>query len=319
MLREGVVKQFESAEFQAALRDSMGPLGSTETEVKRFDPLSLLARFQRDFPKQMEVFRLVGIDPTQSTPPVNPYTQQPFTESFSNIGEHCIAVAHCASKIVAALVQRGIMRDEDARGIAERALVHDLNKPFEIMRRDAQKVGLAEDVYSVSAYAKLEPLLKQAGISSELSEYIVKAGTETGHNSLSTFIVAGPNGYEGLKSGMLAEKIVHLADDMTFTNNPKEGQRPITAFMTCWERMLMLQFVEKYPFLWTEGLVLTAEGMITAVKDLTRIPEGHLSIGNYASLQVRVANSIAKELQILLNPKNTDNPDSFIRSVVNEG
>ncbi|MFN5062766.1 MAG: HD domain-containing protein [Pseudomonadota bacterium] len=316
-MREVVIEQVGSDEFQKALKGGLGTLHFTDTEVKPFDPLSQLDRFEIEFPEQMKLFRLVGIHPTESTNPINPYTKATSTENFSNIGEHCIAVAHCASKIAALLVQQGLITDEDARWITERALVHDLNKPFEIMRRYAQKAGLAEDVYSVTAYEKLKPLLDEAGIAPELSEYLIKAGAETGHNSLKTFIVAGPDGYEGLVSGMVAEKIVHLADDMTFTNNPKEGQRPITAFMTCWERMLASQFIEKYPFLWNEGLVASDSGAITGVRDLKQIPEGQKIIGNYAELQVRVANSIARELQLLVDPGSPEKPESFIRRVVN--
>lgn len=316
-MRDVVIEQVGSDEFQKSLKGGLGSIHFTDTEVKPFDPLSQLDRFEREFPEQMKLFRLVGIHPTESSNPVNPYTKATSTENFSNIGEHCIAVAHCASKLAAVLEQQEFISDDDARWITERALVHDLNKPFEIMRRDAQKAGLAEDVYSVTAYEKLRPLLDKAGISPDLSEYLIKAGAETGHNSLKTFIVAGPNGYEGLVSGMIAEKIVHLADDMTFTNNPKEGQRPITAFMTCWERMLASQFIEKYPFLWNEGLVATDFGTIIAVRDLTKIPEGQKKIGNYAELQVRVANSIARELQLLVDPTSPEKPESFIRKVVN--
>jgi hypothetical protein len=316
-MRDVVIEQVGSDVFQNALKGGLGSLYFTDTEVKLFDPLSQLDRFEKEFPQQMKLFRLVGIHPTESSNPINPYTKETSTENFSNIGEHCIAVAHCASKLAAVLVQQGLISDEDARWITERALVHDLNKPFEIMRRDAQKAGLAEDVYSVTAYEKLKPLLDEAGISPDLSEYLIKAGAETGHNSLKTFIVAGPDGYEGLVSGMVAQKIVHLADDMTFTNNPKDGQRPITAFMTCWERMLASQFIEKYPFLWAEGLVASDSGAITGVRDLRQIPEGQKEIGNYAELQVRVANSIARELQLLVAPSSPEKPESFIRRVVN--
>ncbi len=317
MRREVLIRDVESDDFRKALNRSSGSLHFTDTEVKPFDPLSQLAHFEREFPEQMKLFRLVGIHPTESTNPLNPYTKELSSENFSNIGEHCIAVAHCASKIASALVKQQLITEEDAHWITERALVHDLNKPFEIMRRNAQKVGLAEDVYSVSAYEKLKPLLDEAGIPPELSEYLIKAGAETGHNSLKTFIIAGPDGFEGLVRGMVSEKIVHLADDMTFTSNPKDGQRPITVFLTCWERMLASQFIEKYPSLWNEGLVASDDGSITGVRDLKQIPEGHKVIGDYAELQVRVANTIARELQLLVDPGSREKPESFIRRVVN--
>jgi hypothetical protein len=281
-----------------------------------FDPLTQLARFEQEFPAQMKLFRFVGIHPTETVHPMNPYTKEISSESFSNIGEHCIAVAHCASVIAHALVVRGILTEDDARLITERALVHDLNKPFEIMRRNAQKNGFTEDVYSISAYEKLQPLLIETGIEASLSEYLVNAGAETGHNSLRMFIKAGPNGYDGLAQGMIAEKIVHLADDMTFTNHPKEGQSAVTVYMTCDERMIASHFHEKYPFLWSEGLVARQGGEILPVKDLSTIDEGLKVIGSYADLQVKVANAIARELQLLLEPESTEEAKDYICSIL---
>lgn len=106
---------------------------------------------------------------------------------------------------------------------------------------------------------------------------------------------------------------------MTFTSNPKDGSRPITAFQICWERMLASQFIEKYFFLWTEGLIHDGKGSITSVRDLNQIPEGQSLIGDYAQLQVLVANSISRELQLYIDPGSPEEAQSFIRRIVNSG
>lgn len=290
----------------------------TDTSIKRFHPLVHLSEFEDKFPDQMTLFGLIGMHPRENKPLINPYTQEPVTESFTNIGEHCISVAYCASRIASVMHETGLISNRDRNWICERALVHDLNKPFEIMRKWASKAGLADDVYSVSAYEKLRPLLIEAGVSEALTEYLVRAGSETGHNSLKDFIIIGPDGYQGLVAGKVAEKIVHLADDMTFTNNPKEGQASITCFLTPWERMLASQFIEKYPFLWEEGLALDGEGSIVAVSNVNSLQEGQRLIGNYAQLQVQVANSIARELQLFIDPSSQERPENFVRRIVNE-
>ena len=64
-----------------------------------------------------------------------------------------------------------------------------------------------------------------------LAEYLVQAGTETGHNSLRDFIVVNDAGYAGIVNGRVAEKIVHVADDMTFTSMPRRlDDKPVTLF-----------------------------------------------------------------------------------------
>lgn len=317
MKQEVAAQQGASDQVGALSRPDAASVFPPETEIKSFDALSHLDQFEAEFPEQMKLFRLVGIHPVDHVAPVNPYTQKASDESYSNIGEHCIAVAYCARKIASLLQAGGVLSAEEVRGITERALVHDLNKPFEIMRREAKKAQLLDEVYSVSAYEELKPLLTKAGISEEVSEYLVQAGSETGHNSLRAFIVAGPNGIEGLVSGMLAEKIVHLSDDMTFTSRPADGHHPVSVFLTCRDRMLESRSAEIYPSLCTRGLGVDSVGSIVPILDLNEVKDGHSVLGTYAELQPLVANLIAREVQLFLDPENRELPENFVRRMVN--
>ncbi len=217
-----------------------------------------------------------------------------------------------------ALVQAGTVQEVEATAAIERALVHDLTKPYEIMRRDAKRAGLAEDVYTVSAYQQLRPLLVQIGVSEQLAQYLTEAGTETGHNSLKSLIVLDDSRIGSLVAGKVAEKVVHLADDMTFTSTPKRADDvAVTMFLTPWERMLASGFIEKYPWLWKEGLGVQEAGEIVALADIRQPNPGVSVIGDYAALQVKVAQLIARELQFRIDPSSNQVPEQFIKDLVN--
>ncbi|MCB0334261.1 MAG: hypothetical protein KDD55_12220 [Bdellovibrionales bacterium] len=296
-------------------------LGSPQQEenditLQLFSPKDVLEDFEARFPKVFELFARVGIHPTKALPVMNPYTGEIETEDFTNIGEHCVAVAYAASKIMEALVQADVVEQSDADYVIERALVHDLNKPYEIMRRKAMGPDVPKEVYSESAYEKLEPLLLEMGISEEMVAYLVTAGKETGHNSLKDFIALGEGGVTGIVEGRIAEKVVHLADDMTFTSTPtKEGQEPVTAFLTPKERIYASGFIEKYLWMWKEGLGVDESGTICEVADVNSPEDGITPLGNYANLQVQVAQAIARELMLNLGVTNR-NPAIFIRDLI---
>ena len=295
-------------------RQSPGP-EPVDTNLYVFEPLSFLPVLSERFPWLEQLFKRVGIHPTQPENPVNPYTGQQEAEGFTNIGEHCLAVAYCAEKVGLALLSAGIIDNDTLDLIIQRSLVHDLSKPYEIMRRKACEAGLTSDVYSVAAYEKLAPLLEELGVPKSLAEYLTNAGSETGHNSLAGFLRCDKKEITGLVADRLPDKVIHLADDMTWTGNPRTG-RPTSAFFTCWERMLVSGFPEKYPFLWKEGLVLTASGEIQPTSDINKIPKGQHLLGHYTHIQVLVANLICQELQQLLDPGSDEKPEFFVKRLV---
>lgn len=290
------------------------------TALSVFSSTRALEEFEARFPQIMDLFGRVGIHPSRPKSLFNPYTGQDSREYFSNIGEHCLAVGFAAARIVEALVRAGTVQESQATAVIERALIHDITKPYEIMRRDAKKAGLAEEAYTVSAYQKLYPLLVEIGISEPLAKYLTEAGTETGHNSLKNFIVLDGSAICGLVAGRIAEKIVHLADDMTFSSTPRHaGDVTTTMFLTPWERMLASGFIEKYPWLWKEGLGVQEAGEIVALADIRQPDPGVSVIGDYAALQVEIARMIARELQLLIDPtsEHKQEPEQFIKDLIN--
>lgn len=295
--------------FPSAQRSSAG-------EIKRIEPLDLIADFEARFPQIFELFKTVGIHPLNPAAIIDPYTMQPVSESFANVGEHCVAVAHCASQIAGALERAGIVSAAERDKIIERALVHDLSKPYEILRRNAQRGGAAIEVYSVSAYEKLHPHLLQLGFPEELATYLVNAGKETGHNSIKD-LIAVKNGAIELRDGILSEMIIHLADDMTFTDAPPAGQRPFSAFLTPWERILASNFIAKYPWLWQKGLGSDAQGALSEVADVQNPPSGISILGHYANLQVRCGDLICRKIQELIDPASTQDASLFVKELVN--
>lgn len=287
-----------------------------DTSIQHVDIGPHITRFEREFPQELVLLREVGIHPLLSKQAFDPYRGELSTKNFSNIGEHCIAVALAAERIALRLAEAGMLSTDEIHSVVGRALVHDLNKPYEIMRRDAQKGGSPEDIYSVSAYQALIPHLQSSGASPELVEYMKHAGSETGHTSLAQFLSVGPDGIQGLIPDSLVLKIVHLADDITFTSSPPEGVPSVTSFLTPWERMLASHFIEKYPFLWSEGLGLNETGSFVSIRDVKQPVEGTRLLGSYADLQVLVSHLISRELKLYLDPAAPESPEEFIKKTV---
>lgn len=121
-------------------------------KARPFDPLTRLTEFSKRFPFAIQILRIGGIHPTEDTKMDNPYTGLPHVESFTNIGEHCLAVAILASTLAFRLQGREILSIEEAELVTNRALVHDANKRIEIMRRNAVRKGVIDDAYSPKAY-----------------------------------------------------------------------------------------------------------------------------------------------------------------------
>lgn len=237
------------------------------SEARPFDPLTRLTEFSDRFPLAIQILRIGGVHPTEDARMDNPYTGKPHDESFTNIGEHCLAVASLAQTLAFRLQQRGVLLTEDVELVTSRALVHDANKRIEIMRRNAVREGAVEEAYTPKAYETIRPILEAQGIDPELINYMAGAGKETGHLSIRDFLMLS-DGIPSLEPDRFAEKIIHLADDMTSTSIPLPGERPLTVYLTPWERMVASDFPNRYPFLWKEGLAFDRQGEVVTVQDI---------------------------------------------------
>lgn len=318
MNAEFQVQEMQSDQFNRLVAARSNFFAVNDMTAKTFDPLKHIEMFEARFPDEMNLHRQVGIHALDKSEVFNPYTKQFTPERFNNVGEHCMAAGYCALKIAEAMRDSGVIDEQAVQWIVGRALIHDINKPFETMRRDAAKSGIVpEDIYSIAAYEMVKPFLLTAGIPEKTAQYVARAGSETGHNSFKDFIVPGEQGIERLVADKMLEKIVHLADDMTFTNNPEKGKRARTVFLTCRDRMFSAGFIEKYPFLWTEGLAKGSDGAIIPVRNIENLAEGQTLIGHYAALQVQIARRICIELQVLIDPSSRVDPEDFIKKIVN--
>src|SRR3989338_7564875 len=82
-------------------------------EAKPFDPLTHLEDFEKRFPIAMGILRIGGVHPTEDAKMDNPYTGQPDNESFTNVGEHCLAVACFAESVAQRLQERGVFKQAE--------------------------------------------------------------------------------------------------------------------------------------------------------------------------------------------------------------
>lgn len=285
-------------------------------EARPFDPLTRLGEFAERFPFAIQILRIGGVHPTEDAVMDNPYTGKPHDESFTNIGEHCLAVASLAATLAFRLHERGILSSGEAGLVTSRALVHDANKRIEIMRRNAVREGAIDDAYSPRAYETIKPILQAQGIDQELVDYMAGSGKETGHLSIRDFL-ALPDGIPSLVPDRFAEKIIHLADDMTSTSIPLPGERPLTVYLTPWERMVASDFPNRYPFLWKEGLAFDTQGVVAVVPDIAQAEPNLSYVRSYAYWQPWVSNEICQEIQSIVDSENRQRPEYFIKDLVN--
>ena len=275
-----------------------------------------LPNFESRFPQEMDILRLGGVYPREKNEGiVNPYTGEVDKDYYGNIGEHCVAVARCAE-----IIADKILGEDHSlkRTIVGRALVHDATKRFEIMRRKAMEEGIIDDAYSPKAYDTIKPLLEAKGIASDIIEYMVNAGSETGHISFVDFVQVH-NGEVKLKTeNNLSEMIVHLADDMTHTPIVQAGESAETRFLTTPERMEASNFPERYPFLYKEGFGFDKDGNPVFVKDVSQDHRELFSLKTYAQWQAWIAQAISSHLVSLISPQGqVEDPQEYLKHLAN--
>lgn len=287
-------------------------------------------RFEEKYPVAFSILEIGGVHPDKNEPMVNPYLCDPKlnepgcldNEDFRNIGEHCVSVAICADKIARYLIKKGAI-DENVRAeVIGRALIHDANKRFEIFRRKAREKGLPVEVYNKRAYDTMYEKVIENGleINKSLAEYLKNAGKETGHSSLTDFVTLDENGEIALKRDLTIEEIiVHLSDDMTASPLPDKTKNSEIKFVTTEERMELGNFPNRYGFLYKEGFGFDKNNNPIIVKDAFEPQKTSdlKSLKTYAEWQRIIAAKICKQLQGMMGHKNQDDPEEFIKNLVN--
>lgn len=254
--------------------------------------------FEKEHPIAFRLMEIGGVHPDRIIEIPNPYLDGEIDrEDFRNVGEHCIAVGICAKRIADSLVGKGVLEAASRDEIVLRALMHDSNKRFEVMRKKAQKAGRDVDVYGDKGYETMFQYISMQNpeLVQTIGTYLKSAGSETGHNSLKDFVCVNEQGQPYLNyRAQLPEMIVHLADDMTASVHGS------TQWVTCEERTLICNFKERYPFIYKEGFGFDAEGNTVLVKDVSMPPQGLRSVKTYVEWQLVVAKLISEEIVWML-------------------
>ena len=274
-----------------------------------FDPMPLLPWYQREFPHELELFKWGGIHPEIQTPLRNPYTGNAETRDFRNIGEHCLAVAELARFLAEGLEAQGILTKEQVRHTISRALLHDVAKPYEIMRLEAEKLGLVREVHGEKALSELSSMLQQAGVAPKLADAIAFTGEEAGHCAIKDFFDPS-QAVLTLKPGNFTAKIIHLADGMTYTGRPLDGKRAPTAYLPFSKREEHSQLAQKYPYLYNRGLALNSENVFYEVHTDECSREDITFVGTYIFLEQTLSTFVANELCYHLSLSGTEDPES---------
>jgi len=214
----------------------------------------------------------------------------------------------------------GVLNYDEVFTIVAAALRHDTSKALEIMRKLAYeterlKVGA---VYDPDAYANVEQVLINHGIDTELARKIKEAGKETGHNSLSSFVELDEDGELRLRDGDYARKIVHLADDMTATTAPGDGEEEKTRYLTPLERMEAQNFRKRYPWMYTEGFGFDREGNVVRVNDVESVPDGVIHAHTFAQWQDWVGRQICAEFKKIIDPNDLAEPGIWMKRFIND-
>jgi len=150
--------------------------------ARPFDPLSRYDEFEAKFPQVLRILEAGGVHPLNTPPLRSPYTGDIDSSSWTNTGEHNLAVMHVALQIAERFKNHGLLTDEDVLKIGERAGVHDSAKRYEKLRGIAAKAGKLEgSPYSASQYEALAEALRGTDIDPEVAGYLSHAGKETGH------------------------------------------------------------------------------------------------------------------------------------------
>ncbi len=285
--------------------------------VSQNEILLSLRDFESRYPSVFELMRRVGVYPGIQAQAESSCSEVDVAPTFTNIGIHCVAVGMFVERLLDYLESRNVevggLRD---LGV-QRALVHDLTKPFEIRYLTAEAndktiTQLPFDQFLANALAERD-------FSAEEIDQLSMAGKEVGHRSLKSFLEVR-DGVVQLAGGGLAAKIVHLADAMTHTSIPKvPGDIPLVAFVTPKERITLSEFAKRYSWMWEGGLAVRGSEIVEIEFEdgKPRANEtGTHPLGSYADLQVSVAEQICEELLTLAGDIGPINYAERIKEIV---
>lgn len=279
-----------------------------------FDSSIYLQWFEKRFPRALEAFYLCGIHPTRPRSLYDPFAKTD-AGAFPNIGLHGLAVGLCAARIAGRMLGVGAISHNEAALSIERALIHDVAKPFELFRQRAFRT----DRRSATRFAQPEDI--EQGLRSlhpplEMIAYIAGAGNETGGDTLPSLLRSSA-GAPYLISGELPRKIVHFVDNMTLTPFSASEKVSRSTFLTCAERLVAGNNHTRYPHMLTDMLVEHSDGSVELILDLVHVPEGARLLGSVFGGEIYAARLIAKELAAPYGLDPSACPEQYLKAIAN--
>lgn len=284
--------------------DRLRPALSRDEIMKSALPLeisSVAGHIRGIFPEELEILHAVGVAPGSGVRKfIDPFNGGDKTEDWSNVGSHCLAVAWCAAAVTAGHAQLGKIDKQIRRAAIKRALLHDALKPYEIFLCHAFNDGKIplDDYYSPEIYHRLHDTLRRSGVEEKWIKTLVDDfGKENDvRTCFNNLLVIDSTGPARIEPGLTPGKVVHFADNMTYSPVPERGNTGIAFFMTAAERFVAAENARRYPWAQHAGAGIDRQRKLIHVEDVAEPPAQVEAVLCYHDLLIWVSHEIAKEI-----------------------
>lgn len=257
------------------------------------------------FPTAFVWLEQCGVHPRKKIDLYNPFTSAWDAEDYRNVGEHCLATAYCAQKLGLALQAVGAFSDEDVAVVTERALLHGLGKRFEKMYRDYRGRR--------THFAKETPEdVEACGVTREFATVICSYGSETGGEAVLRFFGMSADGRVGVMRGKLREKVVRIADELTFSSPSRAGAPSRSYVLPLSERAVVGDFRNRYPTIFTRYVALDEHELRFVIVPNSKSTSRYRVLGTVFEACLFVMHGISTEVQKLLVPEWRGNPEELL-------
>ena len=292
-----------------------------------FDPSPYLRIFEASYPEEVRLLERMRVHPN-SGPALfrDPFGEREVKDDFSNIGEHCVAVAACASVLAEALRAAGHLDSSDVDYIVRRALVHDAAKPYDVFLNKATRENLinTSDYLNESIWDRVKPVLINEGLTAaEAAKVLDDFGAETGGrpDCLKRFLAIGPNGLQGIVAEELRTKVIHLADDMVCSTPPGCPPHGRHWALTPLERVSAAFAGKKAPLGWIAGFGLNAEHELVHLDNVFEKESAARPLGTYHGIMIWISNVICREVALFTgqSSQTSGSPEQTVKALVNRG
>ncbi len=247
----------------------------------------------------------------------DPFGGETRREDWSNVGLHCAAVAWCAAALTIELQRRGKFSRQTRRETIRRALFHDALKPYEVFLSRAHAAGMVskESYYSPAVFRCLEPVLAANGIAAGWIALLINDfGSESDDRiCFKALLELGSDNSPRLSGHLDPWKLVHLADNMTYSTPPGRGDPALAYYLRTEDRiataMSYLKGACKHA-----GLGISA-GELIHIDEISEPPAGIAPLKSYMELRIWASHEISTLICRELDADTRD-PDRYLRDLV---